>query len=93
MLPYHAVNHATDGTDPCDPPRKGAKSTTTSNHPNTPLLKCENNKLNVFYYVLSFLSSLSHFLFFVLFFFLFYHLLFYFILFYYCLPDVSYNMT
>ena len=23
VLPYHAVKHATDGTDPCDPPRMG----------------------------------------------------------------------
>ena len=31
-----AVKHATDGTDPCDPPGMGAKSTTTRNHPGTP---------------------------------------------------------
>ena len=34
----HAVlKHATDKTDPCDPFRMGVKSTTISNHPNTPL--------------------------------------------------------
>ena len=29
--------HETDGTDPCHPPRIGAKSTTTSYHPSIPL--------------------------------------------------------
>ena len=34
----HAVlKHATNKTDPCDPLRMGVKSTTISNHPNTPL--------------------------------------------------------
>ena len=33
VLLYHAVQHATDRTIPNDPPRMGAKSTTTSNHP------------------------------------------------------------
>ena len=49
VLPYHAAKHATDGTDPCDPPRNGgAKGTTTTNHPvphhcrevRAPQLKC-----------------------------------------------------
>ena len=35
VLPYYDVKHVTNGTDPCDPPRIGAKSTTTSNHPIT----------------------------------------------------------
>ena len=30
------TQHSTDETDPYDPPRMGAKSTTTSNHPSTP---------------------------------------------------------
>ena len=33
VLPYHEVKHAADGTDP---PRMGAKNTTTRNHPMTP---------------------------------------------------------
>ena len=32
VIPYDAIKHATDGTDPCDPPRMGAKITTTSKH-------------------------------------------------------------
>ena len=35
VLPYHAVKHATGETDPCDSPRTGAKSTTTSSHTST----------------------------------------------------------
>ena len=36
VLPYHAVRHATDETNPNDPPpRMGAKSTTHSDHPST----------------------------------------------------------
>ena len=35
-LPHHAVPHTTDGQIPNDPPRIGANSTTTSNHPSTP---------------------------------------------------------
>ena len=35
VLPYHAVQQATDGTDSSDVPKMGAKSTTTSNHPRT----------------------------------------------------------
>ena len=39
VLLYHAIKHAADGGDPCDPPRMGAKSTTTSsNHPSTPFI-------------------------------------------------------
>ena len=38
VLPYHAVQHATDGTDP---PRIRAKSTTTSNHHSTPDFQVE----------------------------------------------------
>ena len=34
--PYHVVQHATDRTHPCDPPRMEAKRTTTSNHPSIP---------------------------------------------------------
>ena len=36
VRPYHALRDARDGIDPSDPPRMGAKSTTTSNHSSTP---------------------------------------------------------
>ena len=36
VLPYHAVKHATEGTDPNHPPQMGAESTTTRNHLSTP---------------------------------------------------------
>ena len=35
VLPYHALQHAVDGTDPSDPPRMEAKKT-TSNHSSAP---------------------------------------------------------
>ena len=36
VLPYHAYNMQQTEQIPNDPPRIGAKSTTTSNHPSTP---------------------------------------------------------
>ena len=40
VLPYDAVQHATDGTDPSEPPRMGGGNTTTSNQLSTPFLVC-----------------------------------------------------
>ena len=45
VLPYNAV-HSIQQTEqiPNDPPRMGAKSTTTSNHPSTPVILKRNKR-------------------------------------------------